>query len=331
MAHELTIRADSTAEMAYAGEQAWHGLGQQLTAGAPIESWIEAAGMDWKIARSRVRFGTGPNQQTMDSRHVLFRSDTKAPLGIVSPQFKIVQPREVLEFFRDLTEGAGFQLETAGTLFGGKRFWALANIGESAVIGSADVVGGYLLLSTGADGSLATTAKFTTVRVVCNNTLSMALSARDKRDVSVTHRTEFDHGKVKDRLGIARGEFNKFISAMRDLSKVRLTAGDVETLTVNLVNGGLISGATTADRQAAEDKVLASKPYQSILGLFNGAGKGSTLQGAAGTAWGWVNAVTEHVDHHAAARSDDNRISSAWFDKGDALKTRAVELALAQV
>lgn len=327
MSHELTIRANSTAEMAYAGAQPWHGLGQQLVKGATVEQWTAAAGMDWLVKRSRVRFGEGANQQIMDSRHVLFRSDTKAPLGVVSPQFKIVQPAEVLEFFRDLTSGAGFELESAGTLFGGKRFWALANIGEAAIIGNADMIGGYLLLSTGADGSLATTAKFTTVRVVCNNTLSMSLSSKGKSDITVTHRANFKAANVKDQLGIARGKFGSFVSAMRDLSKVRVSSYLADKLTMQLLAPQLVVGeVTTTPKQL--DEVRASKVYQSVIKLFNGAGKGSQLTGAAGTAWGWVNAVTEHVDHHAAARSSDNRINSAWFDKGDDLKTRAVELAL---
>src|SRR6202044_3294118 len=101
--------------------------------------------------------------------------------------FKIVQPGAVLEFFRDLTAAAGFTLETAGTLFGGKRFWALAAIGETASIADpADKMKGYLLLSTACDGSMATEARYTTVRVVCNNTLSSARSAGAK--VRVTHR-----------------------------------------------------------------------------------------------------------------------------------------------
>ena len=101
MAHELTIRKSGTAEMAYAGDTPWHGLGQQLAEGAPIETWLTAAGMDWRIQRSKVRYSTARDDaegsQVWDDQHVLFRSDTKAPLGIVSDGYKAVQPREVVE------------------------------------------------------------------------------------------------------------------------------------------------------------------------------------------------------------------------------------------
>lgn len=182
MPHALTERSNGLVEMAYKGETPWHGLGQQLEAGKTIEEWTVAAGMDWRIKRSKVRYFAdvnGAQQLEIPDQHVLFRNDTKAPLGIVSERFKVVQPFEVMEFFRDLTNDAGFTMETAGTMFGGRRFWALAHIGESAIIRNhADAVGGYLLLCTGADGTLATQARFTTVRVVCNNTLGMAMPGK---------------------------------------------------------------------------------------------------------------------------------------------------------
>src|SRR5690349_19130346 len=118
MAHELTIRKNGMAEMGFvAGTACWHGLGNELAEGASIDEWIKVTGMDWKVQRSKVRYATGkvvdgestpPPVLTWGDQHVLFRSDTKAPLGIVSDGFKIVQPREVLEFFRDLCETNSF-------------------------------------------------------------------------------------------------------------------------------------------------------------------------------------------------------------------------------
>ncbi|GEQ77475.1 hypothetical protein CTTA_4480 [Comamonas testosteroni] len=120
-----------------------------------------------------------------------YRRDTQAPLSVVSSRYQVVQPREVLEFYRDLTEVAGYELETAGVLKAGRKFWALARTGKSAVLKGKDVVNGYLLLATSCDGTLATVAMPTTVRVVCNNTLTIAL--RDGVGaVKVPHSTAFD-------------------------------------------------------------------------------------------------------------------------------------------
>lgn len=346
MAHAITIRQSGFAEAAFArGTEAagrWHGLGQDIDPNASIEQWQQAAGMDWKIQRSKVRYATAHGQDgaqylAMDDQHVLFRSDSKAPLGVVSAKYQALQPRDALEFFRDLVAGNGFQLTSAGTLFGGRRYWALASIGEYAsIIDAADRMEGYLLLSTSADGTLATSVRDTTVCVVCNNTLTAALSAATRHEVRITHRSKFDADKVKDQLGIARGNFAKFSTTMRELAKARLTTGDAQALTLKLLDPQLAAAAPTTpaaivDHATAVDKVQESRQFKKVMALFNGAGMGSNLPGREGTFWGWVNAVTEYVDHHAQAQSDNNRLNSAWFGKGDDLKTSAVEIALATV
>jgi phage/plasmid-like protein (TIGR03299 family) len=178
--------------MAYTGQTPWHNLGNQLPAKQPIDVWAREAGMDWSIRETPVRYMATPsNNDTSHSssvsdlygepmefadQKVLYRSDTKAPLSVVSARYQVVQPRQVLEFYRDLTEVSGYELETAGVLKAGRKFWALARTGKSSVLKGSDVVNGYLLLATSCDGTLATTATPTTVRVVCNNTLSIALS-----------------------------------------------------------------------------------------------------------------------------------------------------------
>lgn len=127
MAHEITIHANGVAEMAYVGVTPWHGLGQILMPDSTIEEWRIAAGLNWTIERSPVKFMNG-TLHDWNEHQVLYRSDTNAPLSIVSNRYHIVQPEAVLEFFRDLVADAGFQIETAGTLKGGKRIWALARI-----------------------------------------------------------------------------------------------------------------------------------------------------------------------------------------------------------
>ena len=182
MSHELSIRADGFVEHAYTGQVGWTGLGNRLEDGASIEEWQKAAGMDWRIQRSIVRFAVARDADgvptafsDMPNKHVLMRSDTKAALSVVSDNFKVVQPKAVLEFFRDLAGNGGFNLETAGCLFDGRRFWAMAKAGEDCEIGKGDKMRCRLLLSTSCDGSLATEGHFVAMRVVCNNTLGAAM------------------------------------------------------------------------------------------------------------------------------------------------------------
>jgi phage/plasmid-like protein (TIGR03299 family) len=333
MSHELTIRNNGTAEMAYVGDLPWHGLGQQLTAGASIEEWQAAAGMDWKIQRGFVRYATGRDQDEtqwgkMDDKVVLFRGDNKNPLGVVTDSYEIVQPKAVVEFFRDLTDAAGFTLETAGTLFGGKRFWALASIGDSAsVVDSRDKIKGYLMLSTSADGTLATEGRFTTIRVVCNNTLSAARQD-DKAKVRLTHRTKFNPDQVKRQLGVdaAHNRFQAAMTSFRQLADTPLDNAKMVDQTLSLL-------APTLDRKdtKAVDKMLRSKPVQRIGDLYFGRAKGAEYDGTQGTQYGWLQAITEYVDHEARAQSIDNRLNSAWFGRGSDLKEQAYEVAMASV
>lgn len=315
MAHELTHRANGFVEMAYCGDAPWHKLGQELTAGASVDEWIKQAGMDWLIKRSRVRYGEGDQQRIMDDQHVLFRSDTKDALGVVGSKYNIVQPREVLEFFRDVVSANGFQLSAAGTLFGGRRFWATASIGDSACILNKDEVNGFLLLSTSADGTLATTAKFTTIRTVCNNTLSMALSSKDARDVKISHRTNFNPAVVKAQLGIVTGAFGDFVQASRKLAVTNINLLDAGKLTADLLVDSKI---------VTKEDVTTSNGFKSIIELFS-RGKGNHGE----TAWDWLNGVTEYVDHVQRAKTNSHRMANSMFGKGDALKTLAFERALA--
>lgn len=339
MVAAVTVRQSGKAEIAYVGATPWHGLGQQLGANEPIEKWLVEAGMDWKVQRAEVRFPTKKNAKVMTKwpeQHVLFRSDTKMPLGIVSDKYNIVQPKQVLEFFRELTEANGFTLETAGTLWEGKRYWALANIGASSIIrDKKDVVGGKLLLATSADGSKATVGKFTTVSVVCNNTLSMALGEKGAghRETTLSHRSKFDDKVMKRELGVAREAFEHFTEVSNKLAETRIQTVDAGELTLRLLAPALALEAnamrdTLALKEFTEKvkEAQESKGYMAVMELFNGGGRGSNLSSRKGTAWGWLNAVTEYVDYHRAARSQDNRLNAAWFGAGDGMKETAAQL-----
>jgi phage/plasmid-like protein (TIGR03299 family) len=131
--------------MAYVGETPWHQLGNALPAKQSLDIWAQKAGMDWEIRETPVRYmteqaGALGSIMSFEDQKVLYRSDTKAPLSVVSGRYQVVQPKSVLEFYRDLTEVSGFELETAGVLKEGKKFWALAKTGKETVLKGNDVV-----------------------------------------------------------------------------------------------------------------------------------------------------------------------------------------------
>jgi phage/plasmid-like protein (TIGR03299 family) len=319
MAHELTQRADGFTEMAFIGETPWHGLGQELQEGADMVTWRKAAGMDWIIESSPVSYNANGNDQKFPSQNVLYRSDNNDALSIVSDRYKPVQPTEVLEFFDSLVKEAGFKLHTAGTLRGGKRLWALAETGKFGEVCKNDGVGGFLLLSTSCDRSLATTARFTSVRVVCNNTLTMAQN-QVKTMVKVPHSTVFDHDKVKLQLGEVSEAFGSFMEMAKYLQKQEMLSLSADTFIRKLLE-------PISFNKPDDYELGTNKAYKAIWELFEGGAKGSELVGH--TKWAMLNAVTEYYDHHIPNRSNDTRLNNAWFGSGDRAKNKAVELLLA--
>jgi phage/plasmid-like protein (TIGR03299 family) len=326
MAHQ--IDTFSIGRASYASTQReWHGLGELMPAGQDVEAWARAAGMEYKVQRGVIRYATerltadAPihNLKSIEDKLVLFRSDTGAALGVVSDSYKVVQPAEVLEFFRDWAVAGGMTIESAGVLFGGKRYFATAKLAEGVYVdgGNRDKVVPYVLLSTSADGSLATEGRLTTVRVVCNNTLSMA--RKGETAFKVSHRSKFNANEARGVIETAHAEFGAFMETSRKLATINIESHLAEEMTALLFANGT----------REKDAVKESAGFQRVMGLFNGAGMGALMESTRGTAWGWLNAVTEYADHHVRARSDENRTASALWGQGDALKNRAVDIALA--
>jgi len=324
MAH--MIDTTSIGRASYASTQReWHGLGEMMPAGQDVEQWAKAAGMEYKVQRGVIRYATerltadAPihNLKSIEDKLVLFRSDTGAPLGVVSDSYKVVQPREVLDFFREWAEANSVTIESAGVLFGGKRYFATAKMSDGVFVGEGDKVVPYVLLSTSADGSLATEGRITTVRVVCNNTLRLA--SKGASSFKVSHRTAFKAEECRGIIEAAHAEFGTFMGTARKLASIKVESRLAEDMTALLLT------SPTRDRDAARE----SSGFERIMGLFNGGGKGSTLETARETAFGWLNAVTEYTDHHIRARSEENRTASALWGQGDDLKQRAVSIALA--
>lgn len=337
--------------MAFVGQTPWHGLGNQLSQNQPIEVWAQQAGMDWRIESSNVSYmAKNERGQSIlmpyEDQRVLYRSDTHEPLSVVSQRYQEVQPMEILEFYRDLTEQSGFELETAGVLKGGRKFWALARTGQSAALKGKDVSNGYILLATACDGTLATTAQFTSVRVVCNNTLSIAIRGQTSGEgvVKVPHSTKFDAEKIKQQLGISIKTWDEHMYEMKQLTQRKVTQQEAASYFDAVFNNTTMSATDQEEsiiqyylKAASMDKKSNSKSepngraMSKAMEMFNGQGRGADLSSAKDTAYGLLCSITEFVDHERRAMSRDHRLNSAWFGRGATIKQRGVEQALDMV
>ena len=317
-------RSTGKPAMAYVGEEPWHGLGEKLPEGAPIEIWLKAARLEWRLNRLPVQYLVDGTLKTMEDRFVLVRSDTRAGLSIVSGDYQIVQPAEVLEFYRDLMTNYGYTLETAGALDGGRKVWALARTGVSDAADNqgVDEIAAYVLLATSCDKTLATTAAFTSVRVVCQNTLFFALEdlkTKRRPQVKVPHNLYFNAARVKQELGVMDKAWSGFMAKVRKMAAQRMKADRAASFFADLL--------VQKDNKPLSRK--AQREVESIVALFRSA-PGQDLATAKETLWGAVSAVTYYVDHVRSGTVGE-RLDSAWFGAGYALKEKVWSQANALV
>jgi phage/plasmid-like protein (TIGR03299 family) len=321
MAHLIENNSfTNKAEIAYLNQKPWHGLGQELTPNAPIYVWRKEAGLDWDAQVSPAMFWPDgiAAPHLVEGRNVIFRNDNKKALGIVTDRYKIHQPAEILDFFNTLVQSAGFILEVAGAIKGGKRIWALANVNKEACVLGDDAVKAYLLLSTSFDGSTATVGQFTSIRVVCNNTLSAADSEHAPSRFSITHGAEFNASLMRDKLGLVVSGFDGMMDKYRQLARSSVTSQNLQKFMQTLFP------KVYSEKQMQWQE---SRGYKKVMELFEGKCIGHGLLGTNGTKWGLLNAVTQYIDHERG-HNVDSRMANAWFGNGNRLKSEAETLLL---
>lgn len=337
MAHELDF-STGKAGIAYRGETPWHGHGQVILPQDSIDDIRIKAGLDYDVLKTPVMFNcqaapplvvdgsvvdTGERIGTFDQNQVLYRSDTNTALSVVGKHYRVVQPKEVVEFYRDLSADFGFEVEVVGALQGGRKVWALANTKNAFALRGEDQVKGYLLLATSYDGTMATQARFTSVRVVCNNTLSLARMS--KAQVSVPHSQNFNADAVKRQLqvGPAWEEFNASAAKM---SETFINRDD----TVRLMMAAYYGLANDEAIREFNDKEGNAEKVEKLMGRLQHAlfqSPGSHMASARGMLWGALQAVTFDVDHSLPSRDTGSRLAKAWFGDGETIKNRAFDFA----
>ena len=315
MAHELTIRASGKTEFAFSGSRTkiWHSLGQELTEGADINTWKTESGLDWEIFRSAVSYQSMDGTHQYTDKNVLFRSDTKEALSVVGKDYHVVQPGQVLEFFRDLTELHGYKLSAAGSLFGGKKFWATAEIGKTFNAVQDDEIKGQLLLVTSCDNSSSTQAKFVSERVVCNNTLTVALNENSKNLVRKTHASEWNPESFKIDLGLVDESWEKFSAQMKKLTEIEVNDKFVQ----KYFQDKFFNPEVSVDDQTTQ----TYNKIQKLMSLYK-TGAGSHF--APDTAYQVLQAMTDAFSHGLRSKQDPSRrMWEGSFGQADKIKSVA--------
>lgn len=314
MAHELEI-VNGVAQMAYAGQTPWHGLGKQVPSDLTPEQMLQAAGLDWKVYTAPV-YAEVAGKRIDLPKQVLVRDRDHKVLDVISDDWIPMQNSDAFEFFDEFIAAGDMEMETAGSLKDGNIVWALARIKNSfELFNGKDVVNGYLHFTNPHQYGRSIDVRFTPIRVVCNNTLTLSLNTKTENFVKVSHRREFLVDEVKQALGIASEKLAKYKEMAQFLSTKRFTGEKIEEYFAR------VFPVATSKVDSRKEISKAHRIVRECVDTQPGAELGE------GTWWQAFNAVTYYTDH-LAGRSQDTRLQSAWYGSNKNLKAKALELAV---
>jgi phage/plasmid-like protein (TIGR03299 family) len=316
MAHELEI-VNGEASMAYAGEKPWHGLGKQVPHDLSPEQMLEAAQLDWTVQKIPA-FADIVGEKVSVGWSALVRSNDNKILDVVSNEWNPLQNQEAFEFFAEYCEAGDMEMHTAGSLKGGQIVWALARVKDSFELFGGDKVDSYLMFSNPHKFGQSIDVRFTPIRVVCNNTLTLALNQSSEKSIKVSHRREFNSQLVKEQLGIATDKLARYKDMAQFLGTKRYTQEKLKEYFSN------VFPLMVYNKEKGPQRREVSKNATRALEVVN-IQPGAKF--AEGSWWQAFNAVTYMVDHEVG-RSADNRLTSAWFGTNKNLKIKALETAI---
>jgi phage/plasmid-like protein (TIGR03299 family) len=316
MAHELETGTNGEVAFASLREPAWHGLGTVFEEEVNTADMLKLAHLDnWNVRLEEIAVPTGFTSDKTNyfvARTNPFNNKQNDILGIVGERYHTLQNEDLFAFGDNILDGGG-RWETAGSIKGGRVVFGALALERETVLdpnGVADKVNTYLLVNTSHDGSVSIMASITPVRVVCANTLNMAIGRGNrnvKQSFKIRH-TQTAEGRVmaaREALGLANTYMNEFDKMAKTMIETEITNDKFQEI--------LLQAYPMPEKNA---KGALSK-WQTKNELIEDIYTGQFNHMIAGTAWGAFNAMTERIDWYRAGRKGNNEsvlASASGFD-----------------
>ena len=328
MSHMIDM-SSGTAAIFTAGEPAWHKLGTAVMEAASSQEAIRLAHLDWQVQQWPISAVAPDGWGTVTAKEFVanVRTDTRTVLGVVSRKYKPFQNAQAFEFADAVVGESMARYETAGALRGGRRVWMLLKLPEELKAGRQDLIEPYLLLYNSFDGSSCLRALLTSVRVVCQNTLNLALSHARGEGVTIRHRGELQErvAEAQATLGLVQRRLKLFQQEVDLLRSVSMNAMRLDRYFDSLLPPLSVraSDKERANRLRTLDQLHANFDNDT-----------NSLPGMKGSAWAAFNAVSQWADHqrHFRGKAElaraENRLDSVWFGSSHDLKQAAYTAAL---
>lgn len=306
--------------MAFFGQVPWHGLGVRLEGDdlMDVRRAQTAAGMNWEVGLRPVFTTNDLGDMVKVPEQYMFRKDNGKLLGCVGPRYTPLQNTDAFDWFQPFLDKGLAAIHTCGSLDEGRKVWVLAQIGgDNLEIRAGDEVCKFLMLSNSHDGTRAVAVGLTPIRIVCANTLGMALTSKASKLIRVRHnrdvKTNVDN--LRDIIDLANQEFVATAEQYRKLANKGINQADL----VKYVKICLDVKPDVANSD------LHTRTLNTITEIVKQFEKESPIAG--NTYWNAYNAVN-HYRVWAQGRNSDNRLNTLWFGPNQAKDVKALELAL---
>ena len=310
--------------MAYYGQKPWHGLGKEVPKGVSAAEMMRAAGLDWEVEIKPARGAKKINTKGQYSRYEVLRlprhgtKGRKVLLGLVSRRYVPLQNSEAFDFFDPIVRDHKAYFETAGVLKQGERVWVLAKMPGTIEVVRGDDCSKYLLLSNTHDGNGSVIVKFTSIRVVCQNTLMLSLKD-GTRSYTVRHSMLMQDKlkNISELLALSQRVFEEADFLFKMMARFEMIGNRMDDYLEAVIPRGHLKNKTDHSPKSWDD---IKELYESRKDL--------QIQGVKGTLWAAYNAITTYEDYKKSREDNrDQRLDRSWFGSGAEIKLRALEKA----
>ena len=301
--------------MFYTGATPWHGLGEKLEDAPTISEAITASGLDWEVGTKDLITKDGVDVPA----RATYRKSDGSILGVVGPRYVPLQNKDAFEWFQPFIDAGECSLHTGGSLSGGQKVWALAQLNrDPSEIVKGDEVQKFILLSNSHDGTTAIRVGYTPIRVVCVNTLAFAHKHNDSQLLRIRHTrsaaTNLDN--VRDIMDNINAQFEATAEQFRFLASRDFNQNDVKKYVKTLLG---------CEKTVDDDlKTRTSNTIRKVMETIEGPKQ--DMPGVRGTWWAAYNGFNEYLNYEKG-RTTNNRVESLWFGQNGTANQRALALA----
>ncbi len=329
MAANISVQ-NGIEELAYVGKVPWHGIGTEVTGLMTASEALTNAHLDWAVEKHPAYANINGVFVPIPDQYATIRMDSGKPLGVVGSRYVPVQNKNALNLLDSIVATGEAKYEVAGALGNGEKVWLLARLPESVAIAGEEHLP-YILLANSHDGKSPLIVQMTAVRVVCQNTLAVALNEgrkqfRARHTPDITNKVE----EARVILGLAHSYFNAMVQEAEKLVKVKPTESQLEEFFGKLYK---IDAATVHELVGNTKNPVGNneRHVDNILALYH-TGLGNYDTPVEGTAWALVQSVTDYLDHSIKLNNgskQEARFEKSMFGQNADVKQRAWDMAIA--